>query len=193
MRSLPLRCRSDTSPLKFGAKAKHAFLWIIAWPTRTTSTAARCARACRCPRRCGSCLSPAPRYISSMVVHPSQRGKRLGESYVTRLIQQVALLWLPLQLTHAPVAACLRLIAAAGHCQAHCRAPRAPHRQHVLGGGGGDIHAARVGQRAKRDVIRRCSCSRTLVLSPSTLEPQPTPSKSSASIQTTIIVFIKHP
>ena len=49
-----------------------------------------------------------------MVVHPSQRGKRLGESYVTRLIQQVALLWLPLQLTQAPVAACLRLIAAAG-------------------------------------------------------------------------------
>lgn len=28
-------------------------------------------------------------YISSMVVHPSQRGKRLGESYVLRLIAQV--------------------------------------------------------------------------------------------------------
>ena len=49
-----------------------------------------------------------------MVVHPSQRGKRLGESYVTRLIQQVALLWLPLQLTQAPVAVCLRLQPAAG-------------------------------------------------------------------------------
>lgn len=32
------------------------------------------------------------RYISSMVVHPSQRGKRLGELFVTRLIKQVALL-----------------------------------------------------------------------------------------------------
>ena len=31
------------------------------------------------------------RYISSMVVHPSQRGKRLGESYVVRLIAQVGL------------------------------------------------------------------------------------------------------
>ena len=30
-------------------------------------------------------------YISSMVVHPSQRGKRLGESYVVRLIAQVGL------------------------------------------------------------------------------------------------------
>ena len=32
------------------------------------------------------------RYISSMVVHPSQRGKRLGESFVTRIIEQVELL-----------------------------------------------------------------------------------------------------
>ncbi len=32
------------------------------------------------------------RYISSMVVHPSQRGKRLGEAYVMRLLQQVTTL-----------------------------------------------------------------------------------------------------
>jgi ribosomal protein S18 acetylase RimI-like enzyme len=38
------------------------------------------------------------RYISSMVVHPSQRGKRLGEFYVTRLIKQVPAATLYLQL-----------------------------------------------------------------------------------------------
>ena len=32
-----------------------------------------------------------------MVVHPSQRGKRLGEAYVTRLLQQVTAP--PLQMT----------------------------------------------------------------------------------------------
>ena len=55
------------------------------------------------------------RYISSMVVHPSQRGKRLGELFVTRLIKQVALL--PLH--------CRSASSRVGQLRDHCgRSPR---------------------------------------------------------------------
>jgi hypothetical protein len=81
VRSLPLRCRSDTSPLKFGAKAKHLFLWIIAWPTCTTSTAARCTRACPCSRSC-SALQVMPKPSSQVhLIHggaPQPAGQASG-------------------------------------------------------------------------------------------------------------------